>query len=197
MSYENKLDQLIEEQKGIIQTCDAIDIGISKPTLYKYLDEHNFKKLAHGIFASPKASLDSMYIISLRSKQVVFSHESALYLHNMISSTPSEHTVTVKTGYNPSNLTAEGIRVFTIKSELHELGLMYKKIDTGHEIPTYNIERTICDVIRSRNDIESKIFQEALKNYAKRTDRNIKLLMDYARKFRVDKILLKYLEVLL
>ncbi len=197
MSYENKLHQLVEDQRGIIQTCDALSIGISKPTLYKYLDEHHFTKLSHGIFASPKAKLDHMYIISLRSKQVVFSHDSALYLHQVISNNKDQYTVTVKTGYNPSNLTADGIKVFTIKPELHELGLIYKKTDTGFDVPTYNIERTICDIIRSRNDVSSKVFQEALKSYARRTDRDIKLLMDYARAFRVDKILIKYLEVLL
>ena len=154
-------------------------------------------KLAHGIFCSPDTKADPMYIISLRSKQVVFSHDCALYLHSMISTLPDEYTVTVKTGYNPSNLKADGIKVFTIKSELHNLGLTYVKTTTGWDLPTYNIERTICDVIRSRNDLDSKVFQVALKNYAKQTDRNIKLLMDYARKFRVDKILIKYLEVLL
>lgn len=194
---KNKLQELVELHNGIIQTCDVIDAGISKPTLYRYLNEHNFKKLAHGIFCSPDTKADPMYIISLRSKQVVFSHDCALYLHSMISTLPDEYTVTVKTGYNPSNLKADGIKVFTIKSELHNLGLTYVKTTTGWDLPTYNIERTICDVIRSRNDLDSKVFQVALKNYAKQTDRNIKLLMDYARKFRVDKILIKYLEVLL
>lgn len=197
MSYENKLHKLVKDHRGIIKTADALNIGITKPTLYKYLDEHNFTKVCHGIFASPKAELDNMYVISLRSKQVVYSHDSALYLHKILANTSDRYTVTVKTGYNPSKLTAEGIKVFTIKPDLHDLGLIYVKTDTGFDVPTYNIERTLCDVIRSRSDMDARVFQMALRSYAKRTDRNIKLLMEYARVFRVDKILVKYLEVLL
>lgn len=194
---ENRLKQLVNEQYGFIQTSDAVDAGISKPTLYKYLDEQNFIKVGHGIFVSPTATPDPMYIISLRSKQVIFSHDSALYLNGITSKLYDNYTVTVKTGYNPSNLTADGIKVFTVKSELHDLGLIQIKTISGHKVPAYNIERTVCDVIRSRNEIDSKTFQDTLKSYAKRTDRNIKLLMEYTRAFRVDKILVKYLEVLL
>lgn len=197
MLYENQLQQLAGANHGIIQTSDAAEMGITKPTLYKQLKKLNFKKIGHGIFVAPDAKPDPMYIISLRSKQVIFSHDSALYVHKMINKAPENYTVTVKTGYNPSNLTADGLKVFTIKSELHDLGLTYIDTDAGNKIPIYNIERTICDVIRSRNDIDNNIFQESLKNYAKRTDRNIKLLMDYARTLRVDKILVKYLEILL
>lgn len=197
MLYENKLEQLIKDHQGIIQTSDAVHVGISKPTLYKYLEAQEFTKIAHGIFASPKVTPDPMYIISLRSKQVIFSHDSALFLHGMTSKLPECHTVTVKTGYNPSNLTADGIKVYTIQAKQHELGKTFVNTSADHTVPTYNIERSICDVIRSRNEIDSKVFQEALKSYAKRTDRDIKLLMEYAREFRVDKILVKYLEVLL
>lgn len=197
MLAEEKINKLIKEKKGIIQTSDAVNAGISKLALYKYLDKNNFNKVAHGIFVSPAVIPDPMYIISLRSKQVIFSHDSALYLQGMINNLPDKHTVTVKTGYNPTNLAAMGIKVFTIKSDFHDLGLTFTQNDSGHSLPTYNIERTICDIIRSRNDIDSSIFQKALKGYARRTDRDIKILMDYARKFRVDKILMKYLEVLL
>ncbi len=197
MTYEDRIQDLAKKRQGIVQTCDANDIGITKPTLYKYLKKLNFRKIGHGIFASPDTKPDPMYLLSLRSKQVVFSHDSALYLHNIISKQPENYTVTVKTGYNPSNLSQDGIKVFTIKSKLHKLGLSYIYTEANNKVPIYNIERTICDIIRSRNDIDIKVFQEALKAYAKRTDRNIKLLMDYARRLHVDKILVKYLEILL
>jgi predicted CopG family antitoxin len=59
------------------------------------------------------------------------------------------------------------------------------------------MERTICDIIRSRKTIEIQSFQDALKQYAKRKEKNLRLLMQYAQQFHVDKMLNKYLEVLL
>ena len=40
-------------------------------------------------------------------------------------------------------------------------------------------------------------FQDALKQYAKRKDKNLRLLMQYAQAFQVERILDRYLEVLL
>lgn len=67
----------------------------------------------------------------------------------------------------------------------------------GHDIPVYNRERTICDVVRSRSHIEIQTLQESLKEYARQKDKNPRVLMDYANLFQVEKILRRYLEVLL
>lgn len=62
--------------------------------------------------------MDAMYVLSLRCKQAVFSHETALFLHDMTDREPTWYSVTVKAGYNPSKLTADGIKVYNIKKEL-------------------------------------------------------------------------------
>lgn len=67
----------------------------------------------------------------------------------------------------------------------------------GHAVPVYDMERTICDLLRSRNNIEIQVFQDALKQYARRKDKNLRVLMKYAALFRVENILRPYLEVLL
>ena len=52
-------------------------------------------------------------------------------------------------------------------------------------------------MIRNRSQIEIQVFQDALKQYVKRKNKNLHLLMDYAKKLRVNNVLSKYLEVLL
>ena len=91
----------------------------------------------------------------------------------------------------------EGVHVFTIKRELHEVGLTTMQTPFGHDVPVYDLERTICDLLRSRSRIEMQVFQGALKAYAHRRDKNLRTLMRYAQMFRVEKILRQYLEVLL
>ena len=71
------------------------------------------------------------------------------------------------------------------------------KTSSGHEVSVYDMERTICDLIRNRSNIEIQVFQDAMKQYAKRKDKNLRSLMQYAKTFRVEKILRQYLEVLL
>ena len=67
----------------------------------------------------------------------------------------------------------------------------------GHAVPVYDAERTICDIIRSRSGIEMQTFQDALKQYAARRQKDLRKLMQYAQMFHVEKILRQYMEVLL
>ena len=83
-----------------------------------------------------------------------------------------------------------------INKERLELGLTKKELEDGTSIKVYNMERTICDIIRDRNKIDSQIFNTALKEYMKRKDKNLNLLYEYAKIFKISKILKMYLEVL-
>jgi predicted transcriptional regulator of viral defense system len=138
-----------------------------------------------------------MYLLHLRCEQAVFSHETALFFHDLTDREPTEYSITVKTGYNPSYLKADGVHVYTIKKELHDIGATTMQTTFGNPVPVYDMERTICDLIRSRSSLEAYTLQEGLKQYTKRQDKNLRLLMQYATLFRVEKILRQYLEVLL
>lgn len=138
-----------------------------------------------------------MYLLHLRFSQIVFSHETALFFHGLTDWEPMQYIVTVRTGYNPTRLKEEGVQVFTIKAELQEVGLTTMQTNFGHPVPVYDMERTICDVLCSRSSMEMQTFQGALKRYARRRDKDLRTLTHYAKQFRVEKILQRYLEVLL
>ena len=197
MGQFEQLDQLLETQDGMLRTAQVVSAGISKPVFYDYVHSRELERVAHGIYLSKDAWVDAMYLLHLRVEQAVFSHETALFFHDLTDREPLEYTVTVKTGYNPSKLKAEGVQVFTIKAELHGVGLTTAQTPFGHTVPVYDLERTICDLLRSRNNMEMQTFQGALKMYARRKDKDLRTLMLYAGMFRVEKILRQYLEVLL
>ena len=197
MTQNEQIRNLILSNDGMILTSQVTDIGISKTVLYQYIKDNDMEQISHGVYATKDAWTDAMYVMYLRCKQAVFSHETALYLHDLTDREPMEYEITVKTGYNPSKLKADGIKVYTVKKELHGEGLTMMQTTFGHSVPVYNMERTICDIIRNRNKTEIQTFQTALKQYAKRKDKNLRLLMQYAADFHVDKILRQYLEVLL
>ena len=197
MSQFEQLDHLLKTQEGMLRTDQVVSDGISKHVLYNYLRTSDLERVAHGMYLSKDTWLDAMYLLHLRFSQVVFSHDTALFFHNLTDREPLQYTVTVKTGYNPTKLKEKGTQVFTIKAELHEVGLITMQTPFGHDVLVYDMERTICDLLRSRNHIEIQTFQGALKAYARRKDKNLRRLMYYAKLFRVEKILRQYLEVLL
>ena len=59
------------------------------------------------------------------------------------------------------------------------------------------MERTICDLLRSRNRCDEETVISSLKNYVKSKDKDLNLLALYSEQFKVSKVLKKYFEVLL
>ena len=197
MGQFEQLDQLLETQDGMLRTAQVVSAGISKPVFYDYVHSRELERVAHGIYLSKDAWVDAMYLLHLRVEQAVFSHESALFFHDLTDREPSPYAITVRRGYSTTRLKAEGLSVYTIKPELYEVGLTTGQTPFGHTVPVYDMERTICDLLRSRSSIEIQTFQGALKMYARRKDKDLRTLMRYAGMFRVEKILRQYLEVLL
>ena len=197
MTHFDSIEALFDQNNGILKTSQALDKGVPKPVFYDYVRLRNVEQVAHGVYAAEDAWPDSMYLLHLRCAQAIFSHESALYLHGLATREPMPQCITVKTGYNPSNLQASGVKVYTIKNSLHGVGLTTVNTPFGNPVPVYDPERTVCDVIRSRNGIEAQVFQGALKMYASMKGKNLGRLAEYARMFHVEKLLRQYLEVLL
>ena len=105
--------------------------------------------------------------------------------------------MTIYTGYNPSALTSSGYKIYTVKKDLLDLGKLTVVNNFGHTVPMYDLERTICDLVRSRSNFEIQDFNTVLKTYVSKKDKDLNKLMKYAKAFRIDKIVRQYIEVLL
>lgn len=71
---------------------------------------------------------------------------------------PLIHTLTVYSGYNAHRIKAAGCKVYSVKKALLNMGRIMVLDNCGNEIPMYDLERTVCDIARSRNSIEVQDF---------------------------------------
>jgi hypothetical protein len=197
MSKFETLDSLLQKNNGFLKTSEAVAAEISRTYFGEYVRKRGLTRVAHGLYMSKDAWEDGMYVIQARYPLVVFSHETALYLLNLAEREPIKYTVTLKAGTDATGLTKQGVKVYKVKESLFDEGIMEAKSPAGHILRTYNLERTICDLIRSRRKIEIQDLQTAIKGYVRRKEKNIPLLMRYAKAFSIEKILRQYLEVLL
>ncbi len=185
------------DTSGMLLTKNAIQGGIKKDEFYRFIAANHFEKAAHGIYLSPEAWKDESFVLHQRCPQAVFSHDEALFYHGLTDREPMQQTLTIYSGYNTQKLKESGIKVFTIKKELLNVGKIEVENSYGHKIPVYDLERTICDLMRSRRYFEIQDFQTAIKTYVKRPDKDLNKLMTYAPLFRVEKRIRQYMEVLL
>ena len=141
MNRQEQLDKLLAEGDGILQTSAVIAAGVTKPVLYQYIRQNNLEQAAHGIYVSKDAWVDGMYLLHLCCAPAVFSHESALFFHDLTDREPSPYSVSVQRGYSPTRLKADGITVYTVKKELYPIGITSAKTPFGHTVPTYDMEQ--------------------------------------------------------
>jgi predicted transcriptional regulator of viral defense system len=192
-----QLDLLMQQNNGILKTSEAVALGISKTYFGEYVRKRGLERASQGVYLSPDAWEDNMYLLQARFPQAIFSHETALYLLGLADREPLQLTVTVKSSLNASNISAQGAKVYKVKQEFHPMGIAEVHSPAGNPLRVYNPERTICDIIRSRSQIEVQDMQTALRAYVRLREKNLPLLMRYAKDFRVEKILKQYLEVLM
>lgn len=197
MDYRTALAAIAASHDGIIETKVAAQCGISKAMLYKLCKAGKIHRIVKGQYILPDDLQDEMLSISKRSAKIIFSHETALFLHGISDRTPFVHTVTAPSGHIPSPVIKTECKVYYIKEDRFDLGRTMLQTPAGNLVPTYDLERTICDVIRSRNKIGQETFLAALKGYAASPKKDLNKLNDYAKQLRVAKVLRQYLEVLL
>lgn len=197
MEERNVLDALLEEQNGYIRLVDAQNMGLSKYTVLEYVRQNNMERVAPGVYISTDAWEDRLYVLQLRNRNIIFSHETALYLHNLSDREPFFPVVTVVRGYNAKHLKDCGVVVHTVRSEWLELGLTEESTFAGNKVRIYNKERCICDIIKNKNKMDIQVFQMAITSYFADKDKNIHNLMECASIMGVSNKIRQYTEVLL
>jgi predicted transcriptional regulator of viral defense system len=197
MSKTEILNALAEKGKGYLRTADVQRAGVSRSYLGEYVKKRGFERVAHGIYASQDAWPDGMFVIQTRYPHAIFSHESALFLLGFTDREPTRYSVTLKAGESSTVLVREGIKVYKVKTELFEEGILDATSPGGHAIRSYSAERTLVDIVRSRSNIEIQDYQNAFKEYARMKAKNLPQLMRLAKAFSVDNLIREYIGVLL
>lgn len=66
----------------------------------------------------------------------------------------------------------------------------------GVAIQIYDLEKTVCDVIRQRNKVGLDLVREVVVTYLQRTDRNLAKLVEYAGELGLKNYVSNYLNLL-
>lgn len=156
------------------------------------------ERVSRGVYRSAATFIeDEMFSFQSRYSSTIFSHETALYLHDLTDRAPLAYSITVPSGYHSQFLNNSGHKIFYISRNLFDLGIVSMNTPHGNQVRTTDLERTICDIVRSRNQIDIQVRNAALKRYVQNKDRNLDRLYAYAKHFHIQNIIRKYLEILL
>lgn len=191
------IKKVLEKNNGIITTKEVSELGIDSKILTRMINQELIQRVSRGIYVEKNTIEDNYLITQKKCKKGIFSHETALYFHDLSDRTPIKYQLTIPSYYNNSLIKDNNYNFFYIKEELHEIGVTKIKTPYGNYINVYDLERTICDIVRNKNKIEISLFTDAMKRYVKRKDRNSIKLYKYAKLFNIENEIKKYIEVLI
>lgn len=197
MGATEEILKMAQENNGVVTTAMVVAAGFSRGNI-KYLEDKGMiEKSARGVYILPEVWDDEIFNLQNRFKRGVFSHETALFLWDLTDRTPNAYHMTFPANYNLTKPKEEKIRCAQCKNEFYELGIEEVNTPGGNKVKAYSVERTLCDILRTHSEVDTQVVVEAFKGYAKRNDKNIPVLSEYAKQLSVEKRLRAYLEVLL
>ena len=189
------IKELMKKNKGYITSKELDMFDLHRMYLSIMQDKGIIKKVAPGIYIDVNIKKDNYYIFGLSMPNAIFSHMTALYFHGLSIKAPNDvYDITVKRSYNSVHLRKHN--VFYVDNDIYELGLTEIETPMGNKIKVYDIERCICDIIRSKNRMDFNLVKSCVKKYIKRKDKDFVKLYLYAEKFGIKKVVMNYIDLL-
>ncbi|MGL5021107.1 MAG: type IV toxin-antitoxin system AbiEi family antitoxin domain-containing protein [Mycoplasmatales bacterium] len=190
----NQIELLIV--KGVVfRTKDLNEQGFNNYEISKLLEEGILTKMYQGVYSI--CDLDKMQLsdINVIVENGIISLTSAAYYYKLTSGESGKITITLNREQKPPKLPQDLFNYYYTTSKFYSVGL--KVIDqNGRMVKIYDVERTVCDIIKHRSKYDLSLVREVIENYLQREDKDMDKLMHYAKELRVLNVLIQYLEIL-
>ena len=94
-----KLEELANKQHGTVMSADLDLYDIPRTYLQMMVADGKLERVERGVYVSTDAIEDEMYSMQIKYPKLIYSHETALYLHGLSDRTPFEFSASVPSGY--------------------------------------------------------------------------------------------------
>lgn len=180
---------------GTFSTSEALKIGVNKQMIKTLLSLGKIKKIRRSIYIFSGVWEDKEYIFQKNYTKGIISFDSALYILGYIKESPNKIFVTFEKGYNCSSIDLKTTSITRVDKKYYDIGKIIVTSYSGNEIVIYNIERTICDLLR-KNDYDRQLVSMVIRRYLQSKKQDMDLLLEYSEKLKVKNKLQVYLDIL-
>ncbi len=188
------IESIMKMNNGYVTSKELSNLGIHRMYLNIMKEKGMIEKVGNGIYIDSSKIEDSYYVFNLSMPNTIFSHMTALYFHGLSIKAPDDkYDITVRKTYNSKHLKKH--EVFYVSDDIYELGLTEAETPMGNKVRVYDIERCICDIIRSKNRMDLEHVKYSIREYIKRKDKNLMKLSKYADKMGIKKEVMDFVEV--
>jgi len=199
MENKDKIIQMAKAHDGFIRTSQIKRGNIRSEVIKTMVNEGKLEKVAHGLYSLPNTFVDEFYLLQQKCSKGIFSYGTALYFLGLSNRAPNLIHITVYSGYNVGHIkkTNKKVKFHYVKPVILGLGKIKVQSPQGKPIQIYNAERTLCDIIKDRKNIDMQLFSDAIKFYFDWKEKNVRQLFKYARILGIEDKVHTYTEVFL
>lgn len=191
-SYIEIIEELMTKNNGYITSKELDMFDIHRMYLSIMKEKGLIEKVASGIYIDTNKIKDNYYVFALSMPNVIYSHMTALYFHGLsIKPLNDVYDITVKRSYNSVHLRKHN--VFYVDDDIYELGITEIETPMGNKVKVYDVERCICDIIRSKNRMDLEHVKHSVREYIKRKDKDLVKLSLYAEKLGIKEVVMDYI----
>ncbi len=128
-----------------------------------------------------KDKIKEEVILSRLFPEAVITLESALYYYNYADQKPSKWQIAVDQDGDKDQYQIDDLRVepFYQEKKFLSIGLVTMMVDNTR-IRIFDRERTICEVVKHRQQLGEEVVELAVQRYAKDPDEDSRTLFEYA-----------------
>ena len=183
------------QKDGVIFRAKTLnELGVSNYLITKMVNEGHLKKIYQGVYAIDDIKNIKLTDINVIIENGVLSLMSAAVYYELIDGTTIKCDITLDRDQKPPKIPYDIFMYYYTTSDLYGVGL--NVINQGNrKLKIYDLERTMCDIIKHRNKYDEQLVNTIFSNYLKRNDANIPKLLSYSKKVRIYNVILQYLEM--
>jgi len=197
LTQEEIVITLLNKNSGYLTAKTARQNGVSNVVLQRMAKRGLIERAAHGLYIGADNFPDPYFITQYRCPKGIFSHETALFLHDLSDRVPLQLMMTIPSGWNSKLLLRDDLMFFYSSPKNMQLGAGKTVTPFGLEVVAYDAGRTICDCLRCVDKLDKDLVLTALKRYIKDPGNDKAKLLEYAAALKIRDLLIKYMEVLL
>ena len=164
---------LAEAYGGMVTTAQIVDAGIPRARISDMVKAGELERVQRGVYCMADAWEDEFLAAQLRFPRGVFSDGTALYLHGYTDRTPFALTMTFPRSYRVTKAREAGIKVRTCADGVLDLGLTTLTTSYGNGVRAYDLERTLCDIVRGQRVVDAQVVNPAIKQYVRSGERDV------------------------
>lgn len=201
MKKKSKLELAVDafkEAGGILTMSEAIKLGTHRRELYSLRDSGELEVVSRGLYRlvnMPDPSLPDFIPVAKKIPHGVICLISALAFHEITTQIPHFVYVALPSQAHKPSISHPPMRYFWYSQKLLGTGVHEHAID-GCTVMIFNVEKTLVDCVKFRNKIGMDVVLEALKMYWHSRKANLEKLFEYAKLFRVEKIVKPIMETI-